>query len=49
MSIKKDGKGGGYTFGNAGTKTSLSRAQARKVQKAAFANGHQARGSGRGR
>ena len=41
MPVKKGtGKGGGYTWGNAGTKTKLSKKRAQKVQAAAYANGY---------
>jgi hypothetical protein len=45
MPVKKGGKDGGYTWGNAGTKSKLTKKQAEAVGKAAYANGY--KGSGK--
>jgi len=44
MPVKKGtGKGGGYTWGKAGTKTKLSKSRAMAVQRAAHANGYRSK------
>jgi hypothetical protein len=43
MPVTKGGKGGGYRWGRAGTKTKLSKARARAVERAAYANGYRSK------
>jgi hypothetical protein len=43
MPVTKGGKGGGYKWGRAGTKTKLTKAQAMKVQAAAHASGYRSK------
>jgi hypothetical protein len=40
MPVKKGGKDGGYTWGKAGTKSKLTKAEAEAVGRAAYANGY---------
>lgn len=41
--VVKKGKNGGYSWGKAGTKTKLTKEQARKVERAAYANGYRSK------